>query len=165
MARCLGRQRAWMPQRNTRLPTVVSKNQPLVPRSNIAGSWARGAGGRVPHSFVGQSSPWTALILDSERSLECLLVSRLLQLAPLAQTLACPSMQRALNRCFQDFLGPLFFVVLFFVVLHAGLGICDVLAKGKRGSFMSVITHSVHKNMVSHIATPAVCFDGIFSHG
>ena len=28
------------------LPTVIRKNQPLVPRSNIAGSWARG-GGRV----------------------------------------------------------------------------------------------------------------------
>ena len=31
--------------RGTGLPTAVRKNQPLVPRSNIAGSWARGGGG------------------------------------------------------------------------------------------------------------------------
>ena len=28
----------------TGLPTAVRKNQPLVPRSNIAGSWTRGGG-------------------------------------------------------------------------------------------------------------------------
>ena len=31
----------------TGLPTVMRKNQPLVPRSNIAGSWTRGGGGGV----------------------------------------------------------------------------------------------------------------------
>ena len=40
---------------------------------------------------------------------------------PLAQVRACPSTEWALNRCFQDFLGP-----LSFVVLNAGLGVCDL---------------------------------------
>ena len=31
--------------RGTGLPTVMRKNRPLVPGSNIAGSWARGGGG------------------------------------------------------------------------------------------------------------------------
>ena len=31
----------------TGLPTVMRKNQPLVPRSNIAGSWTLGGGLRV----------------------------------------------------------------------------------------------------------------------
>ena len=31
--------------RGTGLPTAVRKNQPLVPQSNIAGSWTRGGGG------------------------------------------------------------------------------------------------------------------------
>ena len=30
--------------RGTGLPTAVRKNQPLVPRSNFAGSWTRGGG-------------------------------------------------------------------------------------------------------------------------
>ena len=34
----------------TGLPTAVRKNQPLVPRSNIAGSWAQGGGGGVAKS-------------------------------------------------------------------------------------------------------------------
>ena len=45
----------------------------------------------------------------------------------------------------------------FFVVLNAGLGNRDALVEGKRGSFMSVIVHSVHNNIVPHIATHAVC--------
>ena len=68
---------------------------------------------------------------------------------PIAQAWACPSMEWVLNRCFQDFLG-----LLFFVVLNAGLGACDALVEGKKCSFMSVITHSVHNNIVPHIATP-----------
>ena len=47
---------------------------------------------------------------------------------------------------FQDFLGP-----LFVVVLKAGLGVCDALVEGRGGSFMSVIVHSVHHNTVPHI--------------
>ena len=31
--------------RGTGLPTVMRKNQPLVPRLNIASSWTRGGGG------------------------------------------------------------------------------------------------------------------------
>ena len=47
-----------------------------------------------------------------------------------------PNTVEALNCCFQDFLGP-----RFFVVLNAGLGVCDALVEGKGGSFMSVIVH------------------------
>ena len=54
-----------------------------------------------------------------------------------------------LYRCSQDFWGP-----LFFVVLNAGLGVCDTLVEGMRGSFTSVIVHSVHHNIVPHITTP-----------
>ena len=54
--------------RGTGLPTVMRKNQPLVPRSNIAGSWTRGGG------------YWTALIPDSENSLKYRLINRLCQL-------------------------------------------------------------------------------------
>ena len=54
---------------------------------------------------------------------------------------------------FSGFLGP-----LFCVVLDAGLGVCDALVEGKRGSFMSVIVHSVHNNIVPHIATPCSLF-------
>ena len=54
-----------------------------------------------------------------------------------------------MNRYFQDFWGR-----LFFVVLNAGSGICDAFVKGKRGSFMSVIKHSVQNYMVPHVATP-----------
>ena len=47
-----------------------------------------------------------------------------------------------------------FFGTAVFVVLHAGLGVCDALVEGKGGSSMSVSVHSVHKNTVPHIATP-----------
>ena len=57
------------------------------------------------------------------------------------------------GRCFQDFLGP-----LLFVVLNAGLGICDALVEGKKGSFMSVIVLSVHNNIVPHVANPCGWF-------
>ena len=72
---------------------------------------------------------------------------------PLTQAQACPSTVWALNRCFQDFLGP-----LFLLVLNAALGACDTLVEGTRGSFMSVIVHSVHYNIVPHIATPCCLF-------
>jgi hypothetical protein len=72
---------------------------------------------------------------------------------PFAQAEPCPSTEWALRGCFQDFLGP-----LFFVVLNAGLGVCDAFVEGKRGSFMSVIVHSVHNNIVPHIATPCDLF-------
>ena len=55
----------------------------------------------------------------------------------------------ALNRCFLDLLGP-----LFCVVLNAGLGICGALVEEKRGSSMSVSVHSVHHNIVPHVAAP-----------
>ena len=60
MAGCLGKQRVWMNFlfRGTGLPTVMRKNQPLVPRSHIAGSWARG-GGRVPQDrFCQYETPY-----------------------------------------------------------------------------------------------------------
>ena len=55
----------------TGFPTAVRKNQPLVPRSNIAGSWTRGGGGQraplgpdkavcpfaVPHGPCGPRTP------------------------------------------------------------------------------------------------------------
>ena len=72
----------------------------------------------------------------------------LLSCTPLAQARACPSAEWTLKCCFQDFLGP-----LFFVVLSAGLGVCDALVEGKGGSFVSVIVHSVHNNIVPPIAT------------
>ena len=56
---------------------------------------------------------------------------------------------RALSRSFQDFLGP-----PFCVVLNAGLGVCDAPVEGKGGSFMSVMVHSVHNNIVPHVAPP-----------
>ena len=43
---------------------------------------------------------------------------------------------------------------LFFVVLNAGWGVRDALVEGKRGSFLSVIVHSVRNNIVPHTATP-----------
>ena len=67
--------------------------------------------------------------------------------APLAQARACPSTERALNR-FSGFLGP-----LFLVVLNAGLSVYDAFVDRKGGSFKSVILHSVHNNIVPHIAT------------
>ena len=57
----------------------------------------------------------------------------------------CSSTVWVLNRCFQGILGPLFFV-------------CDALVEGKRGSFMSMIVHYVHNNIVPHIATPCYLF-------
>ena len=39
------------------------------------------------------------------------------------------------------------------MVLNAGLGVCDALADGKGGSFMSVMVHSVHDHSVPRIAT------------
>ena len=72
---------------------------------------------------------------------------------PLAPARACPSTEWALNRCFHDFLGP-----LFFVVLDAELSISDALTEGKRGSAMSVIVRSVHNNIVPHIATRCCLF-------
>ena len=57
------------------------------------------------------------------------------------------------HRRFRDFLG-----LLFFVVVHAGLGVRDALVEGKRDSFMSVIVHSVHNNTVPHIAPPRGSF-------
>ena len=71
----------------------------------------------------------------------------------LAQAQACPSTEWALNHRFQDFLGP-----LFFVVLNAGLGVCNALVEGKRGSFMSVSVHSVHNTVVPRIATRCCLF-------
>ena len=79
---------------------------------------------------------------------------------PLVQARACPSTEWALNCCFQDFLG-----LLSFVVLNAGLGVCDALVEGKRGLFMSVIVHSVHNNIVPHSATPCCLFQCDFGHG
>ena len=58
-----------------------------------------------------------------------------------------------MNRYFQDFLGP-----LFFVVLDAGLGVCDAFVEGQRGSCMSASLRSVHNNIVPHIATPCCLF-------
>ena len=52
---------------------------------------------------------------------------------PFAQARACPNMEWALNRCFQDFSGP-----LLFVVLNAGLGVCAAFVEGNGGSFMSL---------------------------
>ena len=59
----------------------------------------------------------------------------------------------ALNRCFQDFLGH-----LFFEVLNAGLGVCDAMAEGKGGSFVSVMVHSIDNNIIPHIAAPRCLF-------
>ena len=47
------------------------------------------------------------------------------------QARACPSTEWALNRCFQDFLGP-----MFPLVLNAGLGVCDAFVEGKGGPFI-----------------------------
>ena len=66
----------------------------------------------------------------------------------------------ALNRCFQGFLGR-----LFFVVLNAGLGVCDAPVEGKRGSFVSVTVRSVQNNMYHTWQPHAVCFDVIFGRG
>ena len=44
------------------------------------------------------------------------------------------------------------------MVLNAGLGVCDALVEGRRGSFTSVMVHSVHNNIVPHIATPSGLF-------
>ena len=54
---------------------------------------------------------------------------------------------------FQDFLEP-----LFCVVLDAGLGVCDALVEGKGGSFMSVMVRSVHHHSAPHITTPCGLF-------
>ena len=54
---------------------------------------------------------------------------------------------------FLGFLGP-----LFFVVLNGGLGVCDALVEGKRDSFMSVIVHSAHNDILPHLATPCCLF-------
>ena len=63
----------------------------------------------------------------------------------------------ALNRWFQDF----FWIRFFFVVLSAGLGVSDALVEGKGGgSFRSVMVHSVHRNIVPHIATRCGLFGG-----
>ena len=67
---------------------------------------------------------------------------------PFAQARACPSTDWALNRSFQEFLGP-----LLFVVLNAGLGVCDALVEGKGGSFMSV-TSTNGSSMPQHAAAP-----------
>ena len=65
----------------------------------------------------------------------------------------CSTHGVGLNRCFQDFLGP-----LFFMVPNAGLGVCDALVEGKRGSFTSVSVHSVNNNVVPRIATRCCLF-------
>ena len=61
-----------------------------------------------------------------------------------AQARACPGTEWALNRCFQDFLGP-----LLSVVLNVGLGVCDALVEGKGGAVMSVIVRSVRNNITA----------------
>ena len=38
------------------------------------------------------------------------------------------------------------------------LGVCRAFVQGKRGSFMSVMVHSVHNNIVLHIGTPCCLF-------
>ena len=74
-------------------------------------------------------------------------------LSPLCRSTALSEHRVGVEPLFFGFLlGP-----LFFVVLNGGLGVCDVLLEGKRGSVMSVIVHSVHNNIVPHIATPC-CF-------
>ena len=45
-----------------------------------------------------------------------------------------------------------------FLVQNGGLGVCRALEEGKRGSVMSVMVHSVHNNIVPHIATPSCLF-------
>ena len=49
-----------------------------------------------------------------------------------------------------------FFGTAVFVVLNAGLGVCDALVEGKMGSFMSVIVHSVHPPPLSSPPPPLV---------
>ena len=72
---------------------------------------------------------------------------------PFAQACTCPSTEWALPL----FSG--FFRTAFFVVLNAGLGVFDALVEGKKGSFIiSVIVHSVHNNIVPHVATPCGLF-------
>ena len=68
--------------------------------------------------------------------------------AALAQAWACPSMEWVLNSYFQDFLGP----------LYGRIWCLWRIVAGKRGSFMSVIVHSVHTNIVPHIASPCCLF-------
>ena len=60
---------------------------------------------------------------------------------PFAQARACPGNGVGVEPLFSGFFGG----PLFFVVPNAGLGVCDALVEGKRGSFMSVIVHSVHQ--------------------
>ena len=47
---------------------------------------------------------------------------------------------------------------MFLAVLNARLGVCDAFVEGKRGSFMLMIVHSVHNNIVPHMATPFCLF-------
>ena len=72
---------------------------------------------------------------------------------PLAHAQPCLSTGWALNRRFEEILGP-----LFLWSRKEGLGVCRALVQGKRGSSMSVMVHSVHNNIVLHIATPCCLF-------
>ena len=72
---------------------------------------------------------------------------------PPAHARPCLSTGWALNRRFEEILGP-----LFLLVQNGGLGVCRVFVQGKRGSVMFVIVHCVHNNIVPHIATPCCLF-------
>ena len=65
----------------------------------------------------------------------------------------CLSTGWALNRRFEEILGP-----LFSWSRKEGLGVCRALVQGKRGSVMFVMVHSLHNNIVPHIATPCCLF-------
>ena len=71
---------------------------------------------------------------------------------PLAHARPCLSTGWALNRRFEEILGPLF------LVQNGGLGVCRVFVQGKRGSFMSVMVHFLHNNIALHIGTPCCLF-------
>ena len=43
----------------------VRKNRPLVPRSNIAGPWARGGGGTLVHAVPSEGKPKPRFVCDS----------------------------------------------------------------------------------------------------
>ena len=72
---------------------------------------------------------------------------------PPAHARPCLSTGWALNRRFEEIVGT-----AVFVVQNGGLGVCRAFVQGKRGSFMSVMVHSVHNNIVLHIAIPCCLF-------
>ena len=72
---------------------------------------------------------------------------------PFAHARPCLSTGWALNRRFEEILGP-----LCSWSRKEGLGVCRALVQGKRGSVMFVMVHSLHNNIVPHIATPCCLF-------